>query len=142
MIAKTRAIELFTLAVLLVTLSAAYITNVMGLSFALGAFLAGMIIFVLDKDRKPLFSGLSKKDLFSIGILSLTILGSLASTFWAYSAAPLIAIQPIFLISEMIIPSLLGLYYFKEIKALDTKEKVIFAVGIAGGLLVNLSFRH
>ncbi len=43
-IAKTRAIELFTLSVLLVTLSAAWITNVLGLSFALGAFLAGMML--------------------------------------------------------------------------------------------------
>lgn len=44
MIAKTRAIELFTLTVLLVTLSAAWITNMLGLSFALGAFLAGMML--------------------------------------------------------------------------------------------------
>jgi CPA2 family monovalent cation:H+ antiporter-2 len=43
-IAKTRAIELFTLTVLLVTLSAAWITNMLGLSFALGAFLAGMML--------------------------------------------------------------------------------------------------
>ncbi len=43
-IAKTRAIELFTLTVLLVTLSAAWITNSLGLSFALGAFLAGMML--------------------------------------------------------------------------------------------------
>ncbi len=43
-IAKTRVIELFTLTVLLVTLSAAWITNMLGLSFALGAFLAGMML--------------------------------------------------------------------------------------------------
>lgn len=43
-IAKTRAIELFTLTVLLVTLGAAWITNMLGLSFALGAFLAGMML--------------------------------------------------------------------------------------------------
>ncbi len=43
-IAITRAIELFTLSVLLVTLSAAWITNMLGLSFALGAFLAGMML--------------------------------------------------------------------------------------------------
>jgi CPA2 family monovalent cation:H+ antiporter-2 len=43
-IAKTRAIELFTLMVLLVTLGASWITNMLGLSFALGAFLAGMML--------------------------------------------------------------------------------------------------
>ncbi len=44
LISKTRAIELFTLTVLLVTLTAAWLTNQFGLSFALGAFLAGMML--------------------------------------------------------------------------------------------------
>lgn len=43
-IAKTRVIELFTLTVLLITLSAAWLTNTLGLSYALGAFLAGMML--------------------------------------------------------------------------------------------------
>ena len=44
LIAKTFAIELFTLAVLLITLTAAWITNVLGLSYGLGAFLAGIML--------------------------------------------------------------------------------------------------
>lgn len=44
MISKTRAIELFTLTVLLVTLTAAWLTHTFGLSFSLGAFLAGMML--------------------------------------------------------------------------------------------------
>ena len=43
-IARFRSTELFTLTVLLVTLGAASITHEMGLSFALGAFLAGMML--------------------------------------------------------------------------------------------------
>jgi len=43
-IAKSRTIELFTLAVLLVTLTAALLTHRFGLSAALGAFLAGMML--------------------------------------------------------------------------------------------------
>lgn len=43
-IAAARSMELFTLAILLVTLSAAWLTDVMGLSMALGAFLAGMML--------------------------------------------------------------------------------------------------
>jgi len=42
--AKTRTVELFTLTALLVTLSAAQITNLFGLSYALGAFLAGIML--------------------------------------------------------------------------------------------------
>lgn len=43
-ISKTRLIELFTLAVLVVTLVSAWITNALGLSYALGAFLAGIML--------------------------------------------------------------------------------------------------
>lgn len=44
LISKTRAIELFTLTVLLITLTAAWLTNILGLSYALGAFLAGIML--------------------------------------------------------------------------------------------------
>lgn len=43
-IAKSRSAELFTLAVLLFTLAAAWATHAFGLSLALGAFLAGMML--------------------------------------------------------------------------------------------------
>lgn len=44
LISRTGAIELFTLTVLFVTLISAWITNQFGLSFALGAFLAGLML--------------------------------------------------------------------------------------------------
>ena len=43
-VAAARSAELFTLTVLLVSLAAAWITSLMGLSLALGAFLAGMML--------------------------------------------------------------------------------------------------
>lgn len=43
-ISKTRDIELFTLTVLVVTLTSAWFTNLFGLSYALGAFLAGLML--------------------------------------------------------------------------------------------------
>jgi CPA2 family monovalent cation:H+ antiporter-2 len=43
-ISRTRTIELFTLTVLLVTLTSAWLTNLFGLSYALGAFLAGLML--------------------------------------------------------------------------------------------------
>lgn len=43
-IARTRSMELFTLTTILVTLSSAWITHASGLSLALGAFLAGMML--------------------------------------------------------------------------------------------------
>ena len=59
LIARRRSSELFTLNVLLVTLGLAAVTRVAGLSFALGAFLAGMLIaeteyrYQVEEDIKP-----------------------------------------------------------------------------------------
>ncbi len=44
LIAATRLVETFTLAVLLIAIGAAWLTHVLGLSFVLGAFLAGMML--------------------------------------------------------------------------------------------------
>lgn len=44
LISSTRTIELFTLMVLLVALSAAWLTHYLGLSLALGAFMAGIML--------------------------------------------------------------------------------------------------
>lgn len=43
-VTQRRSLELFTLAVLLVSLAAAWVTNALGLSLAFGAFLAGMVL--------------------------------------------------------------------------------------------------
>lgn len=58
-VARTKSAELFILNVLLITLGLAYITELAGLSLALGAFLAGMLIseteyrYQVEDDIKP-----------------------------------------------------------------------------------------
>ena len=58
-VAKRRSAELFMLNVLLITLGLAYLTELAGLSMALGAFLAGMLIseteyrYQVEEDIKP-----------------------------------------------------------------------------------------
>jgi CPA2 family monovalent cation:H+ antiporter-2 len=58
-VARGRSSELFMLNVLLITLGLAYVTGVAGLSLALGAFLAGMLIseteyrYRVEEDIKP-----------------------------------------------------------------------------------------
>lgn len=101
-----------------------------------GACLTALGIFLGFSDRNIY---LPKKDIFSLLILSSSIITALASTYWAYQAAPLNISQPVFLVGEMIVPSLIGLYYFKEIKELDLKQKIFFGIGICGSLMVVLS---
>jgi hypothetical protein len=49
-------------------------------------------------------------------------------------------VQPLFLVGEMVAPALIGLYVFAEREALDRHEQLYFVAGLAGGLLVALSF--
>ncbi len=73
--------------------------------------------------------------------LSLAIVGSLALEFWAYSLAPLVVVQPIFLVAEIIVPTLIGLWIFKERKNLGLNGWLYFALGIGGALITALSWR-
>jgi len=59
LVARRKSHELFTLNVLLITLGLAWLTEIAGLSLALGAFVAGMLIaetefrHQVDEDIKP-----------------------------------------------------------------------------------------
>ncbi|MGH7710537.1 MAG: cation:proton antiporter, partial [Gemmatimonadaceae bacterium] len=64
-VASTRVQELFTLSVVAIGLSAAYLTSAFGLSLALGAFLAGLIIAESEYGLQALSDMLPFRDAFS-----------------------------------------------------------------------------
>jgi monovalent cation:H+ antiporter-2, CPA2 family len=81
-IAHSRLRELFTLTVLLVVLSSAYVSHLSGLSFALGAFLAGMMLaeteyrYQIDAAIRPFRDLLLGLFFVSVGmLLNLHLLG-------------------------------------------------------------------
>jgi CPA2 family monovalent cation:H+ antiporter-2 len=89
-IARSRLRELFTLAVLLVVLGLGYVTEVAGLSMALGGFLAGMLLAETEyrhqveaviRPFRELLLGL-----FFISVGMLLDLGVLLAQFWFISA--------------------------------------------------------
>jgi CPA2 family monovalent cation:H+ antiporter-2 len=84
-IAHSRLRELFTLTVLLVVLASAYVSHFAGLSFALGAFLAGMMLaeteyrFQIDTAIRPFRDLLLGLFFVSVGmLLNLHLLGRLS----------------------------------------------------------------
>src|SRR5438552_6783320 len=86
-IARARSSELFMLNVLLVTLGLAALTELAGLSFALGAFLAGMLIaeteyrYQVEEDIKPFRDVLLGLFFVSVGmVLDLRVVVA----HWAY----------------------------------------------------------
>ena len=74
-IAKTRSRELFVMSILLICFGTAWLTNTLGLSLALGAFLAGLIISESEYSHQTLSNILPFRDTFtglffvSIGML-------------------------------------------------------------------------
>lgn len=94
-IAGAKSIELFTLMVLLVTLSAAWLTDTLGLSYALGAFLAGIMLsesefrYQIEIEIRPIRDILL--GLFFISIGMLLDVGAWADT-WMWIALLLFAL--------------------------------------------------
>ncbi len=74
-VARTRSRELFLLTIVIICLAVAWLTSSIGLSFALGAFLAGLIISESEYSQHALSSILPFRDIFtslffvSIGML-------------------------------------------------------------------------
>lgn len=74
-IARRRSAELFVLNVLLITLALAFVTGIAGLSLALGAFLAGMLIaeteyrYQVEEDIKPFRDVLLGLFFVSVGMM-------------------------------------------------------------------------
>jgi CPA2 family monovalent cation:H+ antiporter-2 len=65
MVARTESRELFLLTVVVLALGTAYATHEAGLSFALGAFLAGLVVSESDFDAQVLSEIIPLRDLFS-----------------------------------------------------------------------------
>ncbi len=107
-----------------------------------GAFIAAIVLLFTYRDQTPA-SGerLAARDAAWMLVLAACIMAALALGYWSYRMAPQNVVQPLFLVGEMIVPTLIGLYVFSERKGLVMKEKIYFALAIVGGLLVAFSFR-
>lgn len=105
-------------------------------SWYLGSFIGSAVIFLLNRGPK---NWIGLKDIGQITILSVCMLASLGTYYWAVMLSPQVAVQPIFMTMEMILPTILGLYMFKEIKELDGVEKSILVVGGIGAIIISMN---
>ena len=86
-VARARSTEVFVLNVLFITLGLAYLTEISGLSLALGAFLAGMLIseteyrYQVEEDIKPFRDVLLGLFFITVGMLLDPVL--VAREFWS-----------------------------------------------------------
>lgn len=104
-----------------------------------GSFIGALIVFSLAggaEAGRPLLT----KDILRILPLSLTIWVSLMLGYWARQLTPLIVSQPIFQIVGMILPTVIGLWVFKEIKELNLFSRAAIVIGLVGGTIIALSW--
>ncbi|MEK7531876.1 MAG: hypothetical protein AAB545_03055 [Patescibacteria group bacterium] len=103
-----------------------------------GALLAAIIIIRM-KWRKER-SVISRRDVtLSVG-LGCVILTALGLNYWALILAPLLVVQPIFLVSEIVFPVLIGLIGFGEKKDYGFAEWCYLCLGILGSFFVVVGF--
>jgi hypothetical protein len=103
------------------------------------ALVLGLIVTEAAKDP-AVPTAVPWRDRWRVVGLSLVVLTAMSAAYTAYRLAPQTVVQPLFLVGEMVAPALIGLYVFAEREALDRYEQGAFAAGLAGGLLVALSF--
>lgn len=108
-----------------------------------GAITATLIYFfykdsaVDQQNKQPIrISGLA-----AIFALAVVLYLSMTVSIVAYKA-PQVIVQPIFFVSEMILPALIGLYIFHERRQLDYIEWLYFALGFIGALIIGANFRR
>ena len=105
-----------------------------------GITIAALLLVLTAVDPAQFPSKLPRRSLPRLFGLSLVALVAMSAAYEAYRLAPQTVVQPLFLVGEMIAPALIGLYVFAERQVLDRQERLYFALGLAGGLLVALSF--
>jgi len=82
-----------------------------------------------------------KKEIMGVGVLAIAIWFSMLLGYWAAKLAPITVYQPIFMVSEAVLPTLIGFIIFKEAKSLSVKEKFAFLLGLTGITAIAISFR-
>lgn len=105
-IAKTRSSELFLLSVIVICFSIAWLTSSAGLSIALGAFLAGLILSESEYSYQALGSILPFRDVFtSVFFISIGMLFDIA--FFIHHPVPIILLAAGVLLLKVVIASLI-----------------------------------
>lgn len=104
-----------------------------------GTLIAATLLFLFHPEgRNRPIAPVAGKGLVLVVSLAVCIFISLGLASMAYRM-PVITVQPIFLVAELIFPALIGLYIFHERKHLDPWEWSYFGVGTVGALLIGLS---
>ena len=102
-------------------------------SWYAGAWIGSFILFLLfrRKGKKETIK-IDNRKISYIAVFSFLTVLAMFLAFKVLELAPITIIQPIILVSEMILPLLIGLFIFKEARKLERHEKLAFIIGWTG----------
>jgi drug/metabolite transporter (DMT)-like permease len=95
----------------------------------------GSFLGALTQTKLGILPSGTNPNLWPLLLLSVCVLVSLGLTYWSYSVVPMIVAQPLFLLGEALIPTLIGLAIFRE------KVKghwLLMLMALIGGILIIL----
>jgi CPA2 family monovalent cation:H+ antiporter-2 len=124
-IAELRNREIFTMSVVFIGLSAAYVTSAFGMSLALGAFLAGLIISESDYGLQALSDVLPFRDTFS-GIFFIAVGMLLDLRYVVSHAASVVAVT----IGVMVLKAIIMIIVVRLLKR-SIRVGVVSGLGLA-----------
>ena len=102
--------------------------------------LCGALLILIFSSRKEKGETLTFQKVIRVIPLATTIWICLTLTYWVFILAPITVAQPIFQVSEMIFPTIIGLWIFKEIKELNRLTQIAMIIGLAGGIIIMFSY--
>lgn len=118
-----------------------------------GAFFTATIIFSLyalgiirDKEENKKRNTAEQPVLSDKAVIGMTFLAgtliflNIVCTYWAFSLAPLTVVKPLFFVSLMVMPALVGLFIFHEKERFKGFAKMFLLQAVAGGILIALGF--
>lgn len=106
-----------------------------------GSVIGSFAVFALA-GKKEAGEPLGRRQILWIFPRSAVMWISFVLSGWTLKYAPITVVQPIFVVSGIVLSTILGLWVFKEVKQLSTLEKIATAIGVIGGVVIALSFRQ
>ncbi len=105
-----------------------------------GGSFAGSLVVAALMGKKEREGAVTRTGLLWVLALCATSLTGLGVSYWAKVLAPITIVQPILQAAETILPTLIGLFLFKEVREFGWKGKFLFAAGFGGSLLLALVY--
>jgi len=104
-----------------------------------GAFLGSLLLIKLDKQKeKKKFFKHPKLSIMFVPILSLLILGNLATQYWAFELTLASQVLPFISVGTVFLPVLLSCYLFGDEWKFMKKAKLASVIAVIGALLIIL----